>query len=410
MKSNLLYVDKRIINKEIVFLIGFVICLGMLNSITLADFLYVENITEASTTGAWGNPTNIYDSNYNTYATHPDTDTNYYGNYTIPDGYTINNSLWQSKDGYGFRNITLTTTCSEHDNKLVLRSLVQEGGGSSFHRYYCLNNVSAWVQIGGYGDASNEWFYEEAMFFNEIPPPPILNFTECIGNLIIYEIGNQTNFSSDLGGYQNKFNINDTNYSTYGTYRGCETDYYYVNYTLPDNILNINSSLWQYKDETIFTNFSIDNTTIGCFNDSFDKIQFYIETVQSGPTTNLKCYNGTQFITFHSQVQVDMDIYEEGLWLCLVPPALTGTYKTYSCINNNSVKNTTVFNGTDITETLEIEVCANGCNENNPIVYYFDNEPSLCNPKRFYQDLILLIVFVVVILISMAILERRRRK
>ncbi len=69
--------------KKIVFLIGFVVCLGMLN-ISVYAYQYVENATEVSTSGSWTNPTNIYDNNYSTYASHADTDTNYYANYTIP--------------------------------------------------------------------------------------------------------------------------------------------------------------------------------------------------------------------------------------------------------------------------------------------------------------------------------------
>ncbi len=396
--------------KKIVFLIGFVVCLGMLN-ISVYAYQYVENATEVSTSGSWTNPTNIYDNNYSTYASHADTDTNYYANYTIPVNHTINNSIWQKKDGYSFVNITLTTTCSEHDNKLVLRSLIQEGGGSSFHRYYCLNNVSVWVLIGGYGDASNEWLYEEAMFFNETPPPPpptIYNFTECEGNLILYETGSDYNFSTEFGGYVNFLNINDTNYSTYGTYRGCETDYFYVNYTLPDNILNINSTLWQYKDETIFANFSIDNVTHGCFNPNFDKLQFQILTTETTPReTYLKCFNGSSFETFRTNIQNDIDIYEEGLYFCLTPPALNGSYVSYYCSDDYSVKNTTILSGVNITggfnvsESLEFYLCENGCDEDNLIIDILDNNPNLCNPKEWLSW----VYFIVALIGVMALLK-----
>ncbi len=81
---------------------------------------------------------------------------------------------------------------------------------------------------------------------------------------------------------------------------------------------------------------------------------------------------------------------------------------SYFCNGNNSVQNiTTVSNNTAVTDLIIIK-CPNGCNENNLIMYLFGNEPNLCNPKRFYQDLILLVILVAGVMVLMAILKRRK--
>jgi len=85
------------------------------------------------------------------------------------------------------------------------------------------------------------------------------------------------------------------------------------------------------------------------------------------------------------------DVYE-----VLPDPILVGTFTSYSCINDYSVKNTTFVNETDTIETLEYLECYNGCSEINPIITIWGNEASLCNPLEWVQWIILILLIIVI--------------
>ena len=71
-------------------------------------------------------------------------------------------------------------------------------------------------------------------------------------------------------------------------------------------------------------------------------------------------------------------------------------YLDYFCYLNNSVKNTTTcISGNCSTQLLTVD-CINGCNDQNPLITFFDSDGNLCNPGEWLQWLGLLFIAILV--------------
>ncbi len=122
------------------------------------------------------------------------------------------------------------------------------------------------------------------------------------------------------------------------------------------------------------------------FPDTSDRAHLYV-----GDKTppNLRRFEDSE----GSSQSTDFPFLDVVCYTPIVPVELgNATYTQYQCINDNSVKNTTIVSGNTTTEILEVTTCNYGCNDDNMIITMFDNDPNLCNPPEYFQIIILLII------------------
>lgn len=149
-----------------------------------------------SFTGGWGNPENLIDGNYGTYANSlVDNNGNLTINYTKPNLYDVS-AIWQINTTKSFFNITIPDSCLDFsDDNVSLRVEVECLGGlcDYYARFYCLNG-------SGYSllneSAINDSPYEEAIIW--------WNY-KIDRNLSLYRYVNVTSAFLNLSGYTNNY-------------------------------------------------------------------------------------------------------------------------------------------------------------------------------------------------------------
>lgn len=147
-------------------------------------------------------------------------------------------------------------------------------------------------------NAFPEWCYQESA-----------NVSTACGGL------NTGNYSCSGNWLVDCNNIFDGDWSTWSFGDGA---YLHINYTKPSNALS--SSLLQYKDEDIETNYS---SPSGCWDYDSNKLVFRLEDRWVDVYTNLTCYDGTDWVTIRRASPTG--IHEEAMWWNMTgsPPIFT---------------------------------------------------------------------------------------
>ena len=110
--------------------------------------------------GNWINVNNVTDGDWDTYGESSSGSAYLYINYTKPSGAT-SNSLWQKKDHIGISNISISSTCWDYSNSILM--LRAESDLGNLVGWSCYNGTNWYGLLGDFGGDN---IYEEGMWWN----------------------------------------------------------------------------------------------------------------------------------------------------------------------------------------------------------------------------------------------------
>ena len=110
--------------------------------------------------GNWINVNNVTDGDWDTYGESSSGSAYLYINYTKPSGAT-SNSLWQKKDHIGISNISISSTCWDYSNSILM--LRAESDLGNLVGWSCYNGTNCYGLLGDFGGDN---IYEEGMWWN----------------------------------------------------------------------------------------------------------------------------------------------------------------------------------------------------------------------------------------------------